>query len=66
MKSREFIKRLKRNGVEIALNRGKGGHVWAIYQGKKTTIPVHGSTDFDPQFLKVLCKQLGIEPEKVL
>ena len=66
MKGREFIKRLKRSGVEIVEHRGKGGHVWAVYQGRKTTIPFHGSADVDPNFLKLLCKQLGLDPEDVL
>lgn len=66
VKGKEFIKRLRRNGVEIIEGRGKGGHVWAIHNGKKTTVPVHGSADVDPVFLKQICKQLGLDPDAVL
>ncbi|QAZ69672.1 type II toxin-antitoxin system HicA family toxin [Solidesulfovibrio carbinolicus] len=64
MKGKEFIRRLKRNGVEIVEGRGKGGHVWASYNGKGTTVPFHGSTDVDPDFLKEICKQLGMNPQR--
>ena len=66
MKAKEFIRLLKKNGVEIIEGRGKGGHVLAIFQGKKTTIPIHGSKDIDPVFLKQLCKQLGLDPNDML
>jgi len=66
VKGKEFIKRLKRNGVEIIEGRGKGGHVWAIHNGRKTTVPCHGSADVDPNFLKLICKQLGLDPDDVL
>jgi predicted RNA binding protein YcfA (HicA-like mRNA interferase family) len=66
MKAREFIRRLKKNGVEIIEGRGKGGHVLAEFQGKKTTIPIHGSKDVDHNFLKAICKQLGVDPNEIL
>lgn len=66
VKGKELIKRLKRNGVEIIEGRGKGGHVWAIHNGRKTTVPCHGSADVDPNFLKMICKQLGLDPDDVL
>lgn len=66
MKGKEFIRRLKAAGVVITKGRGKGGHVLASYGEAWTTVPVHGDTDIDPQFLKRICKQLGIAPDKVL
>jgi predicted RNA binding protein YcfA (HicA-like mRNA interferase family) len=66
MKAREFIRRLKKNGVEVIEGRGKGGHVLARYQGKQATIPVHGSKDVDPVFLQEICKQLGIDHTIIL
>lgn len=60
------MKRLKRNGVEVIEHRGKGGHVLAVYQGKQTTVPFHGSADMDPVFLKRICKQLGLDPDEIL
>ena len=66
MKSKQFIKLLKRAGVEIIAGRGKGGHVLARYGGKQTTVPTHGDTDYDPVFIKKICKQLGLDPNDVI
>lgn len=61
MKAREFLKRLKRNGAKVQLNRGKGGHVLVEYQNRQTTVPVHGDKDLSPEFLKQICKQIGLD-----
>ncbi|QLA20599.1 addiction module toxin, HicA family [Desulfolutivibrio sulfoxidireducens] len=66
VKNKEFLRRLRRHGVELIEGKGKGGHVWAIHNGMKTTIPVHGGRDMDPDFLKDICKQLGLAPKDVL
>ncbi len=66
MKSKQLIKKLKKHGVEIIKGRGKGGHQLAEYNGKQSTIPIHGDTDLGPQFIKMLCKQLGINPNDIL
>lgn len=66
MKARELIRKLKKHGVEIIKGRGKGGHQLARYHGKQTTIPVHGDADLGLQFAKMLCKQLGINPDDIL
>ena len=66
MKAKEFIRRLKKNGVEILEGRGKRGHVLARFQDNTVTVPIHGSRDMDPAFLKQICKQLGIDPSEVL
>ncbi len=61
MKAKQFLKRLRQLDVEIVMGRGKGGHYLAKYQGKQSTIPVHGDADISPVFIKVICKQLGID-----
>jgi mRNA interferase HicA len=66
MKGRQLIRRLKAAGVEIIASRGKGGHVVARYGGRQTTVPVHGSRDLGPDFIRDLCKQLGLDPKRVL
>lgn len=66
MKSRQLIRRLKAAGVEIIESRGKGGHVVARYGSRQTTVPVHGSRDIGPDFIRKLCKQLGLDPKRVL
>ena len=66
MKGRQLIRRLKTAGVEIIESRGKGGHVIARYRGRQTTVPTHGRRDIGPDFIRDLCKQLGLEPKRVL
>lgn len=66
MKGREFIRRLKKNGVEIIESRGKGGHVLAVKGDRRVPVPFHGDTDLGPVFLKKVCQQLGLDPEEVL
>ena len=66
MKSKQLIRKLKKIGVEFTKGRGKGGHQLARYKGKQTTIPVHGDSDLGPNFIKIMCKQLGINPDKIL
>jgi mRNA interferase HicA len=63
MKAKQFLKKLKYLGVEFEAGRGKGGHYLARYQGKQTTVPVHGDADISPVFMKIICKQLGINPK---
>ena len=59
MKSKQFLKLLKSAGAEVIRNRGKGGHCLVYLNGKRTTVPVHGDTDFDPDFLDDICKHLN-------
>ena len=66
MKGRQFIRKLRRAGVEIDTKRGKGEHVRLIHEGRSTVLPVHGDTDLAPEFLQRICKQLGIDWRKVL
>ncbi len=65
MKGKEFLRRLIALGVIIEKGRGKGGHVRASYKNAWTIIPTHGSSDIDPNFLKKICKQLGIDPKDI-
>ena len=58
-KTRQFLKPLLSNGAAIDKSRGKGGHVLVTMNGRQATVPSHGDTDFDPDFLDDICKQLG-------
>ena len=58
MKMKQFVKLLKKNGGEVIKGRGKGGHILVKLNGRMTTVPIH-STDYDPDFLDDICKQLG-------
>lgn len=66
MKTRELLRKLKQFGVIVIAGRGKGGHVRLVFQGRKSVLPTHGGKDIDPVFVKTVCKQLGINPEKIL
>ena len=66
MKGRQLLRRLKAAGVEIIVSRGKGGHVVVRHGGRQTTVPIHGSRDIGPDFGRKLCKQLGLDPKRVL
>jgi len=66
MKGKQFVRRVEKAGAEIISNRGKGGHALAKHQGRQATIPVHGSRDLSPEFMKEVCKQLRLDPKKVL
>lgn len=66
MKSAQLVRKLRKIGVEFVKGRGKGGHLLAKYQGKQATVPIHGNTDIGPQFIKLICKQLGINPKDIL
>ena len=66
MQAREFLRCLRRAGAEIVAKRGKGSHVLVRYEGRSSTVPVHGGLDLDPDFLREVCKQLGLKPQEVL
>lgn len=66
MKAKQFLRKLKALGAEINDKRGKGSHVLVSYQDKGATVPFHKGRDLDRNFLKEICKQLGLDPDKVL
>lgn len=65
MKCRELLRRLAALGVTVEPARGKGGHYLLRRGGSKAPLPVHGDTDIGPVFIKMLCKQLGIDPKEL-
>ena len=66
MKAREFLRRLRRAGAEIVAKRGKGSHVLVRYKGRSSTVPLHGGLDLDPDFIREVCKQLGLTMQEIL
>jgi len=66
VKAKQLIRRLKKKGVEMDAKRGKGGHRRAEYQGQWATIAVHGDRDLSPEYIKLICKQLGLDPNEIL
>ncbi|WP_294268022.1 type II toxin-antitoxin system HicA family toxin [Propionivibrio sp.] len=53
------MKFLKACGAEVIKNRGNGGHYLVKPNGRQTTVPVHGDTDYAPELLDDICKQLN-------
>jgi mRNA interferase HicA len=66
MKAKELPRKLHRAGCEIDETRGKGGHYLVTFGREQTTVPIHGDSDLGPEFVRRLCKQLGLDPRKVL
>ena len=66
VKGKELVRRLRRAGVEVAGRQGGTGHLVARYQGNKAPVPMHGDRDIGPDFIKRLCKELGLDPRRVL
>ncbi|MFQ5673377.1 MAG: type II toxin-antitoxin system HicA family toxin [Nitrospinales bacterium] len=63
MKGRQFIRLLRKRGVEVAPKRGKGGHQLVAYKGRQAIVPMHGDQDLSPVFIKKVYKQLGLDPQ---
>ncbi|MFQ5717538.1 MAG: type II toxin-antitoxin system HicA family toxin [Nitrospinales bacterium] len=42
------------------------GNLGLKYKGKTSTVPFHKGKDLDRNFLKEICKQLGLDPDNVL
>lgn len=65
MKSKQFLKLLQAAHAEIIKGRGKGGHYLVKLNGRHATVPVHGDTDYDPEFLDDICKQLSTRLKEI-
>lgn len=63
VKGRQFLKKLRAHGVTTHAGRGKGGHVEVTYRGRKTFVKMHGATDLSNLYIKLVCRQLGIDPK---
>ena len=66
VKGKELVRRLRRAGVEVTGRAGGTGHLLARDQGKKVPVPMHGDRDIGPDFVKMLCKELGVNFRRVL
>jgi predicted RNA binding protein YcfA (HicA-like mRNA interferase family) len=57
---------LRAAGVEVIPRRGKGGHWLARYGGRQAPLPMHGDRDMGPNFIKKICKELDLDPSRIL
>ena len=60
------MRRLRRAGAVVTGRPGGTGHLLARYEGKVAPLPMHGDRDIGPTFIKLLCKELGLDPRRVL
>lgn len=58
MKYNEFMRWLKRQGVEF--ERGKGSHQILRYDGKTSVFPSHGSKEMKEPVRRKILKDLGL------
>lgn len=65
MKSTELLRKLNRMGAEVIPNRGKGGHVLVILNGRRTTIATNSRADIAKGTFHAILKQLGITREQL-
>lgn len=66
MKARQFVRLLRAAGVEIIEGRGRGSHTMAKHSGQQTIIPMHGARDLPPNFLRKICRQLGLDLDQII
>lgn len=65
MKAKQFIKKLEAIGVDVIPGRGKGGHCRLELNGRRSVLSVHGARDLGPEYMKTVCRQLGLNPKDV-
>ncbi|MBF0425859.1 MAG: type II toxin-antitoxin system HicA family toxin [Magnetococcales bacterium] len=61
--SNELIRKLKKFGVEIDTSYGKGSHARLLLAGRSTVIPRHGKRELAIGTVRIICRQLGIDPK---
>jgi predicted RNA binding protein YcfA (HicA-like mRNA interferase family) len=59
MRSSELLRRLRRLGAQVVVERGKGGHVMVLLGGRKTFVPT-GSGELRRGTLRTIFRDLGI------
>ena len=62
MTSRELLRKLRRVGVTVDPDRGKGGHVRGERNGRKSIVPT-GSGDLRRGTLLRILRDLEVKPE---
>ncbi|MHC1711571.1 MAG: type II toxin-antitoxin system HicA family toxin [Solidesulfovibrio sp.] len=64
VKAKQLIKKLRAAGVVFTKPRS-GSHYMAHLNGKQAPVMYH-SEDLNPDYCKMVCKQLGLDPKEVL
>jgi predicted RNA binding protein YcfA (HicA-like mRNA interferase family) len=66
VKTKQFLRRLQAVGVVAVADRGKGGHYRLTCGQRKSILSFHGGADLTPTYMKVICKQLGLNIDDVI
>ncbi len=64
MTSRELLRRLRRLGVEIITDRGKGGHVMVRRNSRLSYVPT-GSGEVKPGTLAGILRDLDLQRDQL-
>jgi predicted RNA binding protein YcfA (HicA-like mRNA interferase family) len=59
MTSSELLRRLRRAGAQVVSDRGRGGHVMVMLNGRRAFVPT-GSGEIKRGTLLGILKQLGL------
>jgi predicted RNA binding protein YcfA (HicA-like mRNA interferase family) len=62
MTSNELLRRLRRMGARVVTDRGKGGHVMVLFDGRRTFVPTSAGEVKRGTLLGIL-RQLGLRLE---
>jgi len=61
MNAREFQRYLKKQGCTFEAHPGGSGHITVYRNGKKSQLPIHGSSkELGPGLIHKIKKQLGL------
>ena len=60
MKNAELHRIIQQAGWILIPGKGKGSHMIYEKDGKKYTVPYHGSREIDNRFAKLILKEMGI------
>lgn len=65
MKTKQFLRKLRRRGVGITTGRGKGTHLLARRGRRMAIIKFHGGKNLSKVYMQLVCKQLGLKLEEL-
>lgn len=60
MKNAELHRIIRKAGWTVLPGKGKGSHKIYVKDGKKYTVPYHGSREIDNRFAGLILKEMGI------
>jgi predicted RNA binding protein YcfA (HicA-like mRNA interferase family) len=65
MKAKQFLRKLKAAGASVVPG-GKGGHIRLEIDDNVSFVKMHGAADLEWDYMKEVCKQLGLDIRDVV